>query len=560
MEENKNINDLENTETTEITEITETEAKQETKKAKISVKELLKSKKPKKIKNDALLKKGSYSLAVTAIVLAGLIVLNILVGALSKRVPLDFDFSSDKKSSLSEENIKYLKNVDRDVKIIFCADDESYESYMSYYAQQYGVQSGGQDYYKQTLKMVKKYADYNGKIDLEFVDPQTSDFSKISSKYSGEQIAYGDIIVTAEKNGTERHKIVKFTDIYSLESDETYAAYGVSSSNITGNNIENALTGAVSYALSNKDKKIAFITGHSSDDNTADYKSLLSDNNYKTEEISDKVVKKISKDYDAVVIAAPSTDFMAEELSAISEFLDNDSKLGKGLIFFADARAPYLTNLYDFLDEWGISVEEGVLFETDENNHMPDEPTTIGSFDTGEDKITSDMQLFITGENVPFTASFQKRDSMSVTALASTPEPETCIAAPKGSNNEFKDAGSYEKKSYKTVLQSEKLDYGEDNEELKSYVMAFSSQYFLSSQYNEMSGVSNKNLTLALTDRACGVENSDISFVTKSIANESFAESVTQAKSNLILIIFMILLPLAMIATGIYVFIKRKNA
>lgn len=518
----------------------------------------IKKTKNKKLRNQALLKKGSYSVAITAIVLAGLIVLNILVGVLSKRVMLEYDFSSDKKSSLSAENIKYVKNVKKDVSVIFCTSEDTYSDYMSYYAQQYNVTSGGDEYYDQTIKIVNKYADYNSKIKLEYVDPQSADFTKISAEYSNEKLSYGDIIVSAKSGSSTRHKIVKYTDIYSLADDETYAAYGYTTSTITGNNIENALTGAISYVLSDKTVKVAFLTGHSASDITADYKTLLSDNNYEIETISDKVIKDIPSEYDSVVIAAPTTDFLEGEIKALSEFLDNDGKLQKGIIVFADAAAPYLDNLYNFLEDWGILVEDGVLFETDENNYIPDEPTTLGSYSTGKDDITADMRICITGENAPVTASFDKREDMSVTSLTET--PETTVAAPKGSGAGFSDTDSYEKKSYSTCIVSEKLNYLEDNAEATSHVCVFSSTYFLTSEYNESSSVSNKNLSLAVTEMACGSGKSDICFVTKSIENESFADSVTQGSSNLIVLIFMILLPIAMIASGIVIFIKRRNS
>ena len=382
----------------------------------------------------------------------------------------------------------------------------------------------------------------------------SADFTKISAEYPNEKISYGDIIVSANK----RHKIIKYTDIYSLSDDQTYAAYGYTTSTVTGNNIENALTGAISYVLSDKTIKVAFLTGHSSADLTADYKTLLSDNNYEIDTISDNVITKISSEYDSIVIPAPTTDFLEGEIKVLSEFLDNDSKLGKGLVVFADAAAPYLNNLYDFLEEWGILIEDGVVLETDANNYMPDEPTTIGSYSTGKDDMTADMRICISGDNVPITASFDKRENLTVTSLIAT--PETAIAAPKGSGAGFDDANSYEKKSYSTCIMSEKLEYLDGTKEAKSHIFAFSSTYFLASEYNEASSVANKNLSLVATERACGSDKSDISFVTKSIENESFADSVTQGSTNLIIIIFMVLLPLAMIVSGIVIFIKRRNS
>ena len=117
------------------------------------------------------------------------------------------------------------------------------------------------------------------------------------------------------------------------EITNTYAAYGYSQSTVSGNSVETAVTSAIAYVTSSKTKKVALLTGHSKIDYTADYQKLLKANNYEIETISDNIVGKISSDFDAVIIAGPTTDFIGSELDNLSDFLDNDGKLGKGLLF-----------------------------------------------------------------------------------------------------------------------------------------------------------------------------------------------------------------------------------
>ena len=562
MDENKNLTpETEENVTAAVNETADT-APQNDKKAKKEKKpKKVKAKKPKKLKNQALLRKGSFSVAITAAVLAGIIILNVLVSALSKRFVLEFDMSAEKENSMSEENIDYLKNLDAEVQITVCATPEDYEGgYMSYYAQNlYGVTSDATDYYKQTIKLLDKYPAYNDKISLRYIDTQDSQFTEISSKYSNEKLSYGDIIVSCTKNGSERYKIVGFKDVYNLSEDSTYAAYGYTTSTVGGNNVETAVTSAIAYVTSNKTKKAALITGHSKNDYTADYQTLLKENNYEITVISDSMIGSISDEYDAVIIAAPTADFLGAELDALSAFLENDGKLGKGLIFFADASAPYLTNLYDFLQQWGIAVGEGILFETNSQNYMPDDPMTMGTYPTSSDNdITSGMNLCITGYNVPITAAFESEGNITVTSLMST--PESVVAAPVGTTASWTGADDYTKQSYSSVIQAEMSDYDDDNNEISSYVLAFSSIEFIQSEYNEQSAVANKNITLAAAERAVGAENTGISFISKTITNESYSDSVTDLSAGIIRILFMFILPIACIALGIYIFIRRKNA
>ena len=556
MDENKNL-------TPEAEEL-EAEAAETAPKADKENKKEKKAKKPKKakrIKNQALLRRGGFSVAITAAVLVGIILINVLVSALSSRFVLEFDMSAQKENSMSEENIDYLKKLDNEVEIIVCATPEDYVGgYMSYYAQNlYGVTSDASDYYKQTVKLLDKYPAYNDKISLRYVDTQGTEFTEISSKYSNEKLYYGDIIVTCTKDGNERYKVIGFKDVYNLSEDSTYASYGYTTSTVGGNNVETAVTSAIAYVTSGKTKKAALITGHSKTDYTADYQTLLKANNYEVTVVSDSMINGISDEYDAVIIAAPTTDFLGSELDAISDFLENDGKLGKGLIFFADAAAPYLTNLYDFLEQWGIAVGEGILFETNSQNHMPDDPMTMVSYPTSSDNdITSGMNLCITGYNVPLTAAFETEGNITVTSLMST--PETVVAAPVGTDAGWTGADNYTKQSYSTVIEAQMSDYDDDNNKISSYVMAFGSVEFIKSEYNEQSSVANKNITLAAAERAVGAEDTGISFVSKTITNESFSDSVTESSAQIIRILFMLVLPIVCIALGIYIFIRRKNA
>ena len=557
MEENKNLNNEVEIDEVEVEEIDITDKKALKKQKKEKTKKA--PKKPKLIKNQALLKRGGYAMGITAAVLVGLIVFNVLVTVLAQRVNLEFDMSLTAQNSMSEENIDFVKNLDKEVTVTVCAKAEDYVGeYMNYYAQQYNVTETYTEYYKQTITLLDKYRDYNKKIKIDYVDTQSTEFTQITTKYSNQTINYGDIIVTCNDGGNERYKIIGYQDIYVLSEDDTYAAYGVTTSTVSANNIETALTSAISYVTSSKTKKVAFITGHSKTDYSESYRNLLKTNNYEIELISDTLITNISDEFDALFIVAPTTDFIDTELDAIAKFLDNDGKYEKGLVFFADAASPYLPNLYEYLEEWGIGVGEGILFETNANNHMPDEPTTLGSYPVSEDKINNGISACITGYNVPIEALFNEEGTYKVTSLIET--PESVVAAPVGTANNWTGADDYSKAAYSTVMQSERMTYDKDNVEINNYVFAFSSTEFIYSDYAEMAQTYNKNIAINAAERAVGAEDTGISFVSKTIENESFSDSVTQSSANLINIIFMIVLPLGLVATSIYVYIRRKNS
>lgn len=524
----------------------------------------LKSLKSKKLKNELLFKKGSYSMAITACVVIAVLLFNWLVGSLAARFNLQFDMSFDKNNSLSEENVEYVKGIDSEVSIIFCAKEDEYPaniaSMASYYYQV--SDNNAESYYKQTVNIVKKYADYNKKIKLEFVDTQATEFTSISTKYPTDNITYGDIIVSAtattkDGNPVERHKIISYTDIYNLADETGYAAMGYGGYTIGGNNIETKLTSAIAFVQSAETKKVALLTGHSSHSYSEYYRELLEANNYEVSIIEDTVITELSSEYDIVALVAPNVDFLGSELDVISAFLENEGNLKKGFLYFADAAVPNLENLNGFLVEWGIEITDAVLYETDAKKQIQSDPFSIRMQPT-DDEINKGMAECIVGYSIPMIVTEPASDDISVKELMTT--YDTTVEAPKGSSAGWSDYTEENYGQYAGVIQSEMVGYDNDANEFSSYVMVFSSVEYFYSDWANYKNLSNKDIVIAATDRAADVGDIGISFVYKTIVSESFAEAVTASDVAVVRTLFVILLPIASIILGIVIFFRRKNA
>lgn len=549
----ENKNDIEIIETSEV-------IKEEPKKQPKAKKQ------PTKIKNQALFKRGGYSLAITALVLAALIIFNWLISSLASRFHLEFDMTTVKKNSISQENIDYLKNLDTDVNIIICSTEEDYPSYMEYFAKAYymvATDSNTIEYFQQTTKLISKYTEYNNRIKVEYIDPQSTRFTAISSIYSNYQPTYGDMIITSKVGDKERIKLLRFEDIYYIKenTDSSYTGYSASRT-LESNRLETALTSAIAYVTSTDSKKVAILSGHSNNNFTDAYKSLLEINNYSMIEISDKIITSIPSECDAIVISAPTTDFIGEELDLISDFLDNNGKKGKGLIYFADATCPSLPNLNSYLKQWGIEVSEGVVFETDGSRYISGEPTTvvIEPVLLEGDDITADLGAYsIANYNVPMKTCDASSYERTATVLMQT--SQSTVIAPVGSGAEWADFKNDDKQQFGCVIQSLEEDIDPNtNESLTSYVMAFSSVEFVQSQWASYGELSNQDIVMACSDRATHVGDTSMKFVAKVIDNESFSNQVTQNSIKVVNAVFVFIIPIVIIALGIVVFIRRRNA
>ncbi len=520
-----------------------------------------KKKRAKLIKNQHLFKKGSVAMAITAAFVAIVIVANVLFSALAEHYHLEFDMTKDKVHTVSEGNLDFIKNLKDEVEIIVCATEDSYASGMIDHAyNNYQITDTSlSDYYNQTIKLINKYAEYNDNISLKFVDTSSAEIIEIASKYSNQNLSFGSVIVSCEKNDNERVKVLNFEDIYLLSEDtSSYYTTGYASYTLTGNNLENALTNALAYVTSSETKTLGFVTGHSTNDATEYYRQALTANNYEIVDIDAKVVKSIPEEVDALVICAPTIDFTSDELFVIEKFLENGGKLGKGLVFFADVTAPYLTNLYDVLSQWGIVVDDGVLFETNEDLHLADDPLTMYSLPASENEITENLASFcLSGYNAPLSVGKPSDSSIKAESLVET--SKSVVAAPKGTAASWTGHKKYTKKAYSTLIRATKSTYNDENKEISSSILAFSSVEFINSQYLLTGQISNLSLSFYATESAVGAEDTGLDFDPKIISTaENFIVEESSAKT--VKVIFMWVLPIACLLLAVYIYIRRRNA
>lgn len=512
-----------------------------------------------KLKNQLLLRRGGFSLLITVLFLAVVILFNMLISALSDRFDLEYDLSADKQSTVTKENIEYIKEIDTPISVIVCAGEENYVTYMTNYASQlYGLMDDYQEYYQQTVLFINKYHEYNDKIDVQFIDMYNdSEFSEIYYKYSTDSISYGDIIVSAniESNGTttERHKVITFKDIYELVEDSSYSQYAMmygsgSAYTVSGNNIESALSGAIEYVLG-VDKSAVLLTGHSPDSAEtyyAAYEELLTSNNFDVVRMDGTSVNALPENCDVVVIIHPDVDFQPGELELLSDFLYNGGALQKSLVYVGGTTVQALPNLNEFLADWGINVGEGKLFETSGSYCVAGDPTTLAFRSSTYGAVTS-------SENAPITVGTAVDSSTE--AQIFIPTPDSTVVAPVGAGNDWNDYTAADQGTYALMAVSMQEGMTEDGKDISSAVFAFASADFISPK---ASSTNNTQYALLAVEALSDSGVSEISFTPKTITSDSFTPS--ESGSRAIQWIFVTLLPIAMLVIAVVIYIRRKNA
>ena len=136
------------------------------------------------------LKNGSYSMGITAIVIAVLVVINLIVGQIPEKYT-QVDVSTQKLYTISDTTVKYLKDMNTDVTIYHI------------------VQSGKEDSVLE--KMLIRYEEESKHIKVEKKDPVL--YPNFTSQYTSDDVADNSLIVVAG----EKSKVISYSDLYETE-------------------------------------------------------------------------------------------------------------------------------------------------------------------------------------------------------------------------------------------------------------------------------------------------------------------------------------------------------
>ncbi len=386
-------------------------------------------------------KHGAYALVLTAVFVAAVVGLNVAASALSDAYPLTLDLTSNKDFSISDENLEYIEKITRDVTITVCADKEEYSdgTYASLITSSGVYDTSSGLFFTQTEQLLKEYEMRSEHITLQYIDPQSTDFTKYASKYSSEDFTTGDILVECEfeldGKKIQHYRHLDAFDLYEItstqENQNYYTLYYSGYSYVlASSNIETAITSAIYSVTSDKTLQVALITANGGQ--TVDnLQSLMETNNYTFFEIDNLVTQDIPEDTDLVIIAAPTMDYSESELKKLDEFLDLDGKLGKNIIYIPDAsQGDKVPNLTAFIGEWGFKINQGYAFATDDSTYNYTPNQLYGTADEESEYLESlgdENYIYLCEQYTAINVAFEEQEKRQTEVLISLPESAVCV-------------------------------------------------------------------------------------------------------------------------------------
>lgn len=536
-EENKNLNTIsEETASADSNAVAETADKTEDTKAKKAKNKKSKPQKEKgkfkKFMKSRKAKHGTVAMAITALVIVMVIVLNIIIGLLVNRFPdLELDLTSNNSFALQDDTIDYVSHLNNDVTVYILMEKDTFESQGTYFVQAQ----------KMLNKMVSKS---NGKMKVKYVDltsnPSfTSDYPNVDWQSSS---ANNIVLVESGK----QYKVLTLADCFEYD-EQTYNYNG--SYSFTGTKIEQAVITAILNVTTNDKVVVDMIKGNNEQDYSS-LKSLLENNAYQVNEVS-LATGDFDKDAKVAIMYAPSVDLDEKIVEKLSTWLSNDGKYGRSLIYVPTADMGEMPNLDDFLKEWGMSIDRGYVFETDESTLVSASSPyafTVSYGDYYKDNLKNSKIPVVVSESHAVNIT----DENTAHALLKTTDKAGVLPIDADKSWDYKDAitGNGENVAAEGVMTNE--------DKKSSRVVVFGSYVMFSDTIMKYNSFNNSAYFMNVVNTIADKEDVGITIESKSIDNTELGITDV-ATQNTMLVVFVIVIPIAILVAGFVFWLRRRN-
>ena len=466
------------------------------------------------------IKNGSYSMAMAAVFIVIVVVINMIVGAIPSKYS-QLDVSSSKLYTIGDETKKVLKALDKDVTIYQIAASGSEDDTIS--------------------NLLSRYKDESKHIKVEVKDPVVN--PKFASEYTTDDLASNSLIVVCG----DRNKVINYKDMYSSSVD-----YNTWQQTTTGFDGEGQITSAIGYVTSEDLPIMYTLSGHGEKDLDSSFKEDIQKANIDIKELNLLTEGKVPDDADCLFIDSPSTDISEDEKTAIIDYLENG---GKAMIF-SDYTTEDLPNFDAVLENYGVQREAGIVFEGDNQHYAMQMPyylvPTINSTDASSETVSGGYYVL-----VPYAQGIKKmddvRDTVTINSILTTSDQaysKTDLNSDTLEKEDGDEAGPFDL----GVSITETLD-----DDKETQIVYYSTSNLMESQVNQMVSGGNEKLIIESLKWMTDTEDS----ATVSIPSKSLSVSnltLTDYDAAFWKICTIGLIPGFFLVVGFAVWMKRRKA
>ena len=290
---------------------------------------LAKNENERKVNHQIAFKGGAYSLAITVIVLAILVVVNVMASVLPAHLT-KLDISSSQLYSITSNTKVVVNSLEKDVTIYWIVQSDMEDSVIENLLAKY-------DSLSDHIKVVKK-------------NPDT--YPTFAAQYTDGTVANNDLVVECG----EKYRYISYSEIYLSEVD--YTTY----SEVYSFDGEGAITSAIDYVVSDDLPQIYVLEGHGEAELSTEFAEQLEKENMELTQFSLLNADEIPEETDCILINAPTSDISEEEKNMLLDYVAEGGKL---MVMAGPIEEGELTNLNGLLADYGVGTAEGIVVEGD---------------------------------------------------------------------------------------------------------------------------------------------------------------------------------------------------
>ncbi len=441
------------------------------------------------------------------IMLVAFLVILIIINVFVFQNPIQWDWTEGQQNTLAPETLDTLKSLPSSAKAI------------GFFTSQLS-NSNAKDLF------IKLKANSNGKFDYQFVDPSTN--PALANQY----------------------KVTIDGSVVLILNDHQEVL-----TSITEQNVTNALV----RLMNPGQRTVYFLAGHgerdiqnSSNETYTRAKSVLEAKNYTVRSLNLLAQNSIPEDALAIIIAGPTSPLSEGEATLLEKYLDNGGSIivMEEPSYSTSSTEPTTDPLMDYLKSvWGITFNNNMIIDPSSSQLVIAVEYTYGSHAITNNLVSQNLVTFFpTARSISIDSSLKNINSTALVNTIDRSWGETDFTALQNNQVAY-DPGTDMSGPLTVAVASERTGSS------KGRVVAFGDVDFASDAYFDQYG--NSDMFINSVDWAAGQENM-ISLTAKTpITREMKIPS--SGTMLLLAILFIIVLPGAVIAAGISSWISRRR-
>ncbi len=461
---------------------------------------------------------ANYTVLMIAVALVIVVIVNILVSSLSPTIR-EFDLSKESIFTLTDETKEYLETVDKDITIYIVAEPGKKNNDLTRLIELYANEC-------KHIKIETK----DPSIDVEFLTDRDINISQGSIV-----VEYGDICKAVELSEM----------VISSEDSSTGSIYYIY-------DMEGQITSAINYVLSDEIPKAYMITGTGRAVLDDKYITEIEKQNIDIEKLSISETSGIPEDASIIILNQPAKDLTDVEYNELYDFMEKGGAL---LVYqYQGTKGDfYMPFMQELLSHYGVEMTDGLVVEKNSNyiydmSKLNFRPIMV-SHDITDDLIEDQVKL---ASAWPYSIKINDvPKSVTVEPLLTSTSSSYYKSRQDSSLEQLAtdDVGTF---NYAVAITDDISD------EVQSRMVFISAYTFADTTLLSSDSMVNNNSSFVVsTMRWLANQDSTVSvpMKTKSFANLIYTE---QAR-NRILYIVVIIIPVAVLGYGGFVWYKRRK-